>query len=86
MPSRRLPAAGGRPLPLPAAACCRAQPRCLPPLQGAIPKGMEILAEIKPGYEEILSRCGARQGWARCCLHVAGRQRDESTVGAGREH
>lgn len=26
------------------------------PSQGAIPKGMEILAEIKPGYEEILSR------------------------------
>ncbi|PRW60560.1 malate synthase A isoform B [Chlorella sorokiniana] len=24
--------------------------------EGAIPKGMEILAEIKPGYEEILSR------------------------------
>lgn len=28
----------------------------LPSLQGAIPRGMDILAEIKPGYEEILSK------------------------------
>lgn len=41
-------------------------------MQGAIPKGMEILAEIKPGYEEILSKCGRLYpgGWGRW---VAGR-------------
>ena len=28
--------------------------------QGAIPKGMDILAELKPGYDKILTRWGSQ--------------------------